>query len=278
MAILWADSGATKTTWKLIEKDKRKPEWIHTQGINPNYLGKEQITNILETELLPTLNNTISEIRFYGSGCSQEKAKTKLRKALAELFPVAKLTIDTDLVGAFEAVRSDDPAWVCILGTGANACVMDKGKIVYQNISLGYILGDEGSGQDIGKQLLRAYFLEQMPLHLRSEWEATYALDYTEFLENVYQSSKPNVWMASFSPFAKKHIQDPFIERLVMCCLNNFVSTYILPQKKFLHLNIHFVGSVAFHFKEQLQKVCSNHSLLLGKVIQAPIAHWKANS
>jgi len=274
MAVLWADSGATKTTWKLISEDKKELRWLHTKGINPNYLSQIQITSILRAELLPTLGVSISAIRFYGAGCSQESAKKKLIFAFNELFPKAKLTIGTDLVGAYQAIAPKAPAWVCILGTGANACVIEKGEIRYQNLSLGYILGDEGSGQDIGKHLLKAYFLKQMPARLRQAWEATYSLSYTDFLEKVYQSSKPNVWMASFAPFAKAHIQDPFIERLVMSSLDNFIATFILPQKTFHHLNIHFVGSVAYHFSEQLQKVCTNHGLLLGEVIQHPIEYW----
>jgi len=270
-----ADSGATKTTWKLKGKANEKEQWFHTKGINPNYLSQEEILDILRKELYPALGSTnISEIRFYGAGCSQEHAKTKLKAVFSVLFSIAQAYIYTDLLGANHAISPTVPSWVCILGTGANAGVFHQSEKLYQTPSLGYMLGDEGSGQDIGKRLLKAYFLNQMPKEIKLHWEKEYDLSYLNLLENVYQMPKPNVWMASFSPFAKKYIDTSFIESLVMHSFDAFISTYVLPQKEYRHLNIHFVGSVAFHFKEQLQKVCSNYHLNLGKVIAHPIEHW----
>jgi len=274
LALLLADSGSTKTSWKLVDSSG-KASRIQTSGMNPNYLTEKEIENILREELIEKVDVPITSIRFYGSGCSQSQAKEKLKQVFFRLYPKASVDIDTDLVGACKSVISQQTSWVCILGTGSNACVVKEGEIIYQPLSLGYILGDEGSGQDIGKRLLKAYFSDSMPLSLKKKWEDEYNLSYSELINKVYQTPKANTWMATFSIFAKNHMEEPFIESLVLASFESFVNTYIISQKEYQNLPVHFVGSIAFHFEIQIRKVLQKHQLKVGQIIQSPIEKWK---
>ena len=276
MAVLLADSGSTKTSWKLI-LNSNEVTTFETSGINPTYLSDSQIVTILTKELIPEVSGSIEAIQFYGAGCSQASAKEKLKEAFSLLFPKASIEIDTDLAGACKALSGDGAAWVCILGTGSNSCVYEQGKIIHQAPSLGYILGDDGSGQDIGKRLLKAYFLHQMPAELKAKWNEKYDISYSSFIEQVYQKPKANKWLASFAVFAKEQIEHPFIEELVLASFESFVSTYIGSQKEYAQLPLHFVGSVAFHFQQQLAKIVAKHDLTLGKIVTSPIEYLSAN-
>lgn len=61
------------------------------------------------------------------------------------------VTVMSDLLGAARGLFIDQPGLPCILGTGSNSCIYDGAEIVDNVKSLGFILGDEGSGAFIGK-------------------------------------------------------------------------------------------------------------------------------
>jgi len=272
VCILLADSGSTKTSWKVI-MPSGEVSFFRTAGLNPNFLSRNEIIDIVQNELLCNLDVLVEEIRFYGAGCSQHASKEKLRDIFSTLFPSAKrVVIDTDLMGAIEAMNTKHTSWVCILGTGTNACIVENGKIVHQITSLGYMFGDEGSGFDIGKRLVKAYFSGLMPLELKKKWDDMYQLTYSELIEKVYQGSKPNAWVASFAIFAKKNIEHPFIENLVLASFESFLTSYILTLKGYYKFPIHFVGSVAYYFEDQLKKVLNKHGLIMGDIMLSPLS------
>ena len=53
--ILIADSGSTKTDWSVVNNGKVVKR-VHTKGINPFFQSEEEISNEIETTLLPQLD------------------------------------------------------------------------------------------------------------------------------------------------------------------------------------------------------------------------------
>jgi N-acetylglucosamine kinase-like BadF-type ATPase len=121
MAIkLIADSGSTKTEWCLINGKSAKT--FYTQGLSPYFLSAEQIEYIIKEELQVKFKKTEpDEIYFYGTGCSNAENVKLVKKAIQQVFTIAKVSVDHDLMGAAKALCGHEKGIACILGTGSNS-------------------------------------------------------------------------------------------------------------------------------------------------------------
>jgi glucosamine kinase len=166
---LIADSGSTKTNWCLI--DNGKPvSYFDTEGFNPYYVNSDYITAAIQSKLPATIAaNQISGVSYYGAGCGGDKNHV-VEQALKNIFTTATFTIDSDLLAAARAVLGHSAGFVAILGTGTNSCIYNGEKITHQVDSLGFMLGDEGSGAYIGKKLLIDYGRDLMPADIKQEF------------------------------------------------------------------------------------------------------------
>ena len=72
--ILIADSGSSKTDWRVITHDN-KVHQTRTVGFNPYYQTKEDMELGLQTPDLLSWKDIIREVYFYGSGCTSETNK-----------------------------------------------------------------------------------------------------------------------------------------------------------------------------------------------------------
>ena len=136
--ILIADSGSTKTDWRLIDEKKQIHQFL-TQGINPYFNTTEQIAGVLKSELISNIQYPISNIFFYGAGCRVEDKKKIVELALLEVFPNSKIVIHSDILGAAHSLCGKNAGIVAILGTGANTCYYDGSNIAENRTSAGFI-------------------------------------------------------------------------------------------------------------------------------------------
>ena len=271
MTTLLADSGSTKTDWQLIAADG-SARALHTDGVNPYYQPTEQIAAQLRSQLLPQLAGaTVNDVFFYGAGCSGPAVngvvETALRNVLAG---VKRVTVNSDMLGAARAAAGREPGIVCILGTGSNACCYDGSQITRGIQSLGFWLGDEGSGGYLGKTIVRAYFQQRLPADLRDAFRDRYALDRATLLENAYQKPYPNRYFAAFTPFLSENLRHPHVVTLVTDAFRLFLETYV---SRFLEADrwpVHFVGSVAHHFASPLRISVEQTGLTMGGIVKAP--------
>lgn len=264
--ILIADSGSTKTDWCMGDGPI-----IHTSGINPFHQSLEQIHRILCDELRPQLptNVTFSAIYFYGAGCIPEKSPI-LQNALQNLFPEACIEVQSDLLGAARALCGKYSGIACILGTGSNSCFYD-GKQIVSNVSpLGYILGDEGSGAVLGKRLVGDCLKKQLPPDICEAFLQTFGLTPSDIIERVYRQPQANRFLASLTPFLSAHREKPGIHQLLVSCFEDFFLRNIM-QYPYQNKPVHFVGSIAWYFQEELKEVARRLGIQTGKIIQSPI-------
>ncbi len=269
---LIADSGSTKTDWYLLN-DKEK-HLFSTLGLNPVVLKTAEIARCLKEELLAQLQTWqmhIKEVYFYGAGCSATEKVNLMQGLLQEVFPNAqKLRVASDLWASIFSSCGDDAGICCILGTGSNACVYDGQEIIDQLPSLGYILGDEGSALHIGKSLVSAYFYREMPITLAKDFELVYSLQEHQFVQQLYSSTAPNRFLASFSQFASRHRQHPFIQQLLSHCFSEFVERQLLHLKGHSSYPIHAVGSIAAVFEKEFTQVLQKYHLNKGLIQKSP--------
>ena len=137
-------------------------------------------------------------------------------------------------------------------------------------ISLGYLVGDEGSGMHIGREVVRAYFYGFMPEDLRHKFDATYHIELKDFIQHLYHEGQPSKYLASFAQFAGENQAHPYIKGLVKSCFKTFIEAFILRYEECKSLKISFIGSIAFHFQDILKEMLSDYGLIMGEVMQAP--------
>ncbi|WP_439181763.1 ATPase [Carboxylicivirga taeanensis] len=266
--ILIADSGSTKTEWRLLHDETINT--CITKGINPFYQTSTDILQNLEEEY--TLKNTKpQEIHFYGAGCANEEKNNIVRKALIDFFGNVHISINSDLMGAAHALCQNNEGIACILGTGSNSCYYD-GAIITKNVSpLGFIIGDEGSGAVLGKKLIADVLKNQLPKAVIQLFFDTYKTSQAELLDRIYKQPFPNRYLAQFTKFLSTNIQIPELESLVINSFNEFIERNLLQYENIKQLDINFTGSIAFYFREQLTKALNAHKLRLGNITQAPM-------
>ena len=174
-------------------------------------------------------------------------------------------------MAACHALFGDKEGIACILGTGSHSCHYDGKEIINKAVSLGYIIGDEGSGNHIGKQLLRDYCYKKMPTELSEKFENEYDTEIPSIIDNIYHKNQVSRYLASFSRFAYENIEHDYIRNLCSKCFDEFIEYFILRYKTSKDLEIGFVGSIAYYFQDLLSERLENQKLRLGKVIKSPI-------
>ncbi len=267
--IIIADSGSTKTAWRLIRED-HSVDTLETEGINPYYQSTEEIAKFLMETLVPHISEPVNGIHFYGAGCTNGK-EDFVRDALFSVLLSDHIEVKSDLYGAARALCFDEPGIACILGTGSNSCYYD-GRSIVENISpLGFILGDEGSAAVLGKKLVADYLKKMMPESLRTLFAKEYSVSASEVLNRVYRSEFPNRYLAGFTPFLSENISNSYCEKLVVSEFQNFISRNILNYRESRSIPISFTGSVAYFFETQLRMVLQSNGLSIGKIVRQPI-------
>jgi len=267
---LIADSGSTKTDWCLLAKGK-KPVHFSTQGINPYLQSKEVIENILNEEI-PWDNKKykVDKLSYFGAGAANPEKQAFLEKILKAHFGI-KTEVQSDIMAAARALCGDEKGVVCILGTGSASCFYNGKKIKDQRPSLGYIAGDEGGGNYMGKRILQYYAYETFDSELKMGFEMRFGNDIRVIINKLYHEPNPNRYLASFVSLLKENRGHYMVENIVEDCINDFFHTSILKHRNSWNLPLYFSGSVAFEFRDVVESICNQYELELGSIIKSPM-------
>ena len=260
------DAGSTKMEWILLDGNVVKQRF-YTEGFNPNYSDRQCLVEMCRGASLP---NGIQSIHYYGTGCGNEQNCQAIKEVFQNQFPDAEIHVTHDLMAACHAVLGHEKGIACILGTGSNSCLYDGECIVDKAVSLGYLIGDEGSGMHIGREVVRAYFYDFMPDDLRIKFDAEYHLALKDFIQRLYHEGQPSKYLASFAKFAGENQSHPFIQGLVKGCFKAFIEAFVLRYEACKSLKVSFVGSVAFHFQDILKESLADYGIKSGEIMQAP--------
>ena len=269
--ILIADSGSTKTEWIVLEPSGNSKSF-RTIGLNPYYIDEIDIKHTITVNLLRNFEReSIDELYFYGSGCGAENKKKLIENILSELFSKAEIHVFTDILGTARALFGNSEGIACILGTGSNSCMYDGNEIVSIVPSRGFIFGDEGSGSNLGKELISHYFKNTLPDTIKNAFIKKYNLPDTDIMDAIYRRPFPNRFLGSFSQFINEQSNDRFIKKMIENSFNKFIEYYISIYKNYKKYDIGITGSVAFYFKKELEEVFKKNSLEINIILKSPI-------
>lgn len=270
---LLVDSGSTKADWIAIDQAGKVLFTTQSLGLNPEVLNKEEIIDRLNDKFDISHNKLkATELFFYGAGCGTDRMKNFLTDVFKDYFSNAIVSVHEDTYAAVYATTpKGEKAIVCILGTGSNASYYD-GQVLHQKVqSLGYICMDDCSGNRFGRHLLRGYSFNKMPKELADEFAEDYNVDPDYIKQNLYKEANPNAYLATFAKFLIKHKDHSFCQKYIKMELEDFIENYIKQFDNCHEIPVHFVGSIAFYLKEELQVALGNHNIKLGNVLRRPI-------
>lgn len=261
--VLIADSGSTKTHWRLL--DGERIEQFETQGLHPSFAGKDEYESILKP--LSDSYGSVKEVCFYSAGCAEgSEGSFIIQQQLQHYFKHSEVHVYSDLLAAAHACYGEEVGMIGILGTGSNTALYADGVLQQKVPSLGYVLGDEGSGAHLGKLLLSAAIRSDLSAGLLKKIR----LDKEEVLHKLYQSAYPNRYLASFAPFLFRNRMEPEIAFLIQESFGLFVDRYVSPYGEGQTLSV--VGSIGYYFRLELQRALLDKGHYLDQVLEHPIA------
>ena len=269
--ILIADSGATKTHWVLLDKGKKCGE-IYTPGFNPYYYPTEDFERSLRTDLVKLVSGQkLTNVYFYGSGISSDVNRKIVSDAIHHIFPEIIVETFHDLHGAAIALLGNSKGIACILGTGSNSCLFDGQKVVQNVPSVGYLLGDEGSGTYIGKLFVKDVLVGAVDREIADLFYSKNKLSFSGTLDRIYKEQNPNLFFSQQTKLIRDHKNTPYFNDLISRAFHDFVEVQLSRYPGYSELPVGFVGSIAANFEDVLQKVLSNHNIKLGKIMKEPM-------
>lgn len=269
--ILVADSGSTKTDWILTNDNKNQSRYS-TIGYNPYFIDSESIYDSITLKLKSQLDGAaVKKVFFYGAGCSTPEKKEIVYKALIRCFPDSEVGVMHDLLGAARALLGNNCGFAAIIGTGSNTCIYD-GKDVENNIdSLGYLLGDEGSGSYIGKKIIKDFMRGYLPSELQLKFNQAYRLSNEEIFDSLYNKPLPNRFLASFCKFADENKEHEYVKIIIRESFDDFFKNLVSKYPDYEKYSFNCVGSVGYIFKDILKEVAKSYKMEIGKMISSPI-------
>jgi len=265
-------SGSNYADWRLADKDIIIASF-KTSGINPYFNDEKHIVQILNKNInLIHHAEEIKRIYFFGAGASSDERKAVVHSALSAFFKFARITVDHDITAAAIACCKNSPGIVSICGSGSNAAWYDGKKIKPNNYGLGYILADEGSGNWLGRQLLKRFMNKTLPNNINKKFSQKYDFDRKTLLEKVYRQKQPAVFLSSFTDFYIENKDDPYMQGIIKDGFEKLIKMYLLPLHD-QHPNglLYFAGSVAAAFQNHLHEAATGANLKIANIIKEPI-------
>ena len=270
---LIVDSGSTKTDWICLDLEDNKFFETQTLGLNPQVLDnniiRERVINNFD---LYQNRKKISHLYFYGAGCGTEPPKKLIKKVFESIFINSSIIVKEDTYAAvYACCKPGEKAIVSILGTGSNCSYYD-GKEIHQKVtSLGYVLMDDASGNYFGRQLLRDYYFNKLSKELETKFKDEFNLQAEVIKDFLYKKPNPNTYLAKFAKFLVQNKDLKYSKKLIKKGFNLFISNQIRQFDNCKDVELHFVGSIGFYLKDELEKRINKKNLKLGKVLRRPI-------
>lgn len=265
---LIAESGSTKTDWVVLKKGKKQTQF-RTEGVNPYLQSTADIVNSLEGSVPEKLN--VDEVYFYGAGINGKANRQIVKAALQTLFQTKSVDVESDMLAAARGLSHDNKGMICILGTGSNACYYDGKKIREQLPSLGYIAGDEGSGNHMGKRILQYYAYNTFDEELKMYFEERFGNDLTSIINQMYKEPFPNRYLAGLVPLLADNRGHFMVENIIEDCFNDFFHQHLFKYRQSWKSKIYFTGSIAYVFSDVIQSLCAQYEFELGRILQNPL-------
>ncbi len=268
--ILIAESGATKTEWRFLS-NRQLSHAVRTTGFNPNVMSIATI----ESEMMAVRQGELAslhpdQIVFYGAGIGGDSQRSVMRGILTACWPSADIFVEHDLTAAARSTLRKSGI-VCILGTGSNSCLYHDHEVVDHRGGHGYLFGDEGSGMDLGRQLIVRLLREELPDSIRTFVESQEGLSLYELKLAILRDEHPNVRLSRLAKHLDELIHHETIRNMVVERFIAFLDTTVCRYPNFQTYPVDVMGSISFHFQDLFDEAAQQMDVLMGHIIKDPV-------
>ena len=265
-------SGSKSAFWKIANNGKTIAECT-MPGINPCFNEPKHILYLLSKNIaLINYAEQVKRIYVFAAGASALSKQKELADTLNVFFKNSKITVKDDLYGASIAACYNQTGIVGILGSGSNCAYYDGKNPEQNNYGLGFILGDEGSANYLGKILLKKYLENKLPEDLKLKFEEKHNVDRSNVLERVYKKPGVQQYLSSFLDFYIENRTHRYIVQLIDQAFECYFKIYLMPTiAKHPNEEIHFVGTVAGNFQDRLRTIAQKHDINIISITKEPI-------
>ncbi len=266
--ILVGDIGGTSADWALVTG--AEVTFFKGTGFNPSSQSESRLEEICK-DLSGSIPNSFSklEVYYFGAGIHYPGASDQICSAFHQHLTIDKMKVASDLHGAAIALYGVRKGVVGILGTGSNICYYDGSQIIGDGKSLGYPLGDEGGGYDIGARFIRDFYYEVMPLEVREVLAVHLPGQAGEFVANLRTYPAPNQFLGAMVGKLGDLAHHNYVQEVVKKAFHNFCAHHLHRFESYHKIN--FVGSIAFYFCSELRQVLRAYDFELERVEKRPI-------
>lgn len=154
--VIGIDVGGTKTEAVLFDGKGNIKKQVILPSAHPSCATDKEMMDILKKCLLDLTSSIV--IGYAGYGKSQ-RMRMRIEKAIKETFQGRRYKLLNDIELAMWSTLGKSDGIILILGTGSVA-LKRKGNLLERQGGWGYLLGDEGSGYAIGREILRRFAKE----------------------------------------------------------------------------------------------------------------------
>lgn len=261
------ESSSTRTEWTLVEGEKIL-EHAFTEGLNPFFHSRREISHSIRLELPDAFfKRRWNHVYYYGAGCNSPEKNKIVESSLVAQFKTP-VTVESDLLGAARGLLVHEPGLACILGTGSNSCFYDGQNVVKNVRSLGFILGDEGSGAALGRLFLGDALKNVAPRRLIDDFFEKFKVTPEVIMDAVYNNASANRNLRSYSFFLADHLDNDYVHSLIYNEFNRFFERNVC-QYDYSKYPLCFVGSVATTYSDILLEVANRYGITVQKIIRS---------
>jgi N-acetylglucosamine kinase-like BadF-type ATPase len=277
MAELIAEIGGSSSRWALLDTSGGATVLPFAGEGMPGYnplsgdaaAFAKGITEYFHHRLPIALSAT--RIAVYGAGCGTPERAAAMDSAIRQVWPAASIVVRTDLEGAALGLCGKDPGLVLILGTGSNAGWYDGAALHLSFPSLGYVIGDEGSGADIGRTILQDAFYHRMPEDARIALFGAHGPDLSTVLNEVYRSPFPSRSLAAYAGKLTSIAESPYAHELIASRFTAFIEAFKPFHPAEQRARVFATGSIAYAWQELLANCLFDHGMELVKAERDPL-------
>lgn len=261
------ESSSTRTEWSLVQGDEVL-EHDFTQGLNPFFMTRRDISHIIRLELPKAFfKRRWNQVYFYGAGCSNPEKIKIVESSLVAQFKTP-VQVMSDLMGAARGLLVHEPGLACILGTGSNSCLYD-GKEITKNVrSLGFILGDEGSGAALGRLFLGDAMKGIAPRGLVDDFLEKFKVTVDDVMDAVYNNAYANRNLSTYAFFLADYLNNEYVHDLIFNEFVRFFERNVCRYDDYQKYPLAFVGSVATKFSDILLEVAARFEVVVQKIVR----------
>lgn len=257
------EGGSTRSQSVLLSGDGNIVRRAQTAGINPitdpNY--KVAVHEIISHYM----NDDLQSIYHYGSGCINDTVNGGLKYEYSNNFGISEsqIIVQDDVMGSALSSCQGEPGIIVICGTGSICSYYDGRQLLDKVASGGYLLGDEGSGFDLGRRLMRLYIRQRLSSSEHSIIHKAINLTPPELISHLYTISNVRRYMAQQCALLQ-HMSEGTRQEVLSVSFDNMYHNMIKPLYQKHQKPVHFVGSVGYHFQGYLKELLNKNNILVG--------------